>query len=177
MNWIDITIIVVLVWLAISAFSAGLVREVVTTTTLVLAIAVAGIYYDEAATDVLVFINDESAANLAGFLVILGAILIAGQLAAALLKSGVSLLMLGWADHIAGACFGLLKGFLLVQALLIISVTFGPTAVEGALAGSRFAPLFLDATPILLKLLPGQFEDAVEGFQVMDIALRRLRPV
>ena len=72
--------------------------------------------------------------------------------------------MLGWADHLAGAGFGFLKGLLIVQILLILFVTFPQLGLEDTIDGSALAPFFLDDIPFLLRLLPGEFEVGVDTF-------------
>ena len=164
MNWLDIVIILALAWFTFVAFTAGLVREVVTLIATFLAIVVAGLYYDNLAQDVLVFIDNRDAANVIAFLILLGSIFFMGQLLAFLLRRVVSLLMLGWADHLAGAGFGFLKGLLIVQILLILFVTFPQFGLDDAIDSSAFASFFLDATPFLLRILPGEFDAAVDTF-------------
>ena len=164
MNWLDIVIVLVLVWFTLAAFRAGFVREVVTLAATVLAIAVAGFYYDDLAQDVLVFIDNEDAARVIAFLLLLGSIFFMGQLLAFLLRRLVSLLMLGWADRLAGAAFGFFKGLLVVEVLLILFVTFPQWGLDDAIDGSAVAPFFLDTIPFLLRILPDEFEAGVKAF-------------
>ncbi|MFQ6019137.1 MAG: CvpA family protein [Dehalococcoidia bacterium] len=164
MNWLDILIVVILAWFTFAAFNAGLVREVITLAATVLGIVVAGLYFDELAEDVLVFIDDENAAKAVSFLILLGSLFLMGQLLAFLAKRLVSLLMLGWADRLAGAGFGFLKGLLVVEILLILFVTFPQLDLDDTIADSAIAPLFLDSIPFLLGILPAEFEDAVDKF-------------
>src|SRR3972149_7053303 len=103
MNWLDIVIALPILFFTGSAFSAGLIREVVTLVSALVGVAVAGLFYDELARDVLVFIDDKETARLVAFLILLGAIYLAGQLTAIMLKGAASLLLLGWADRIGGA--------------------------------------------------------------------------
>jgi uncharacterized membrane protein required for colicin V production len=74
------------------------------------------------------------------------------------------LLRLGWLDHLAGAACGLLKGLILVEVFLILFTTFPYLGLDGTIRGSAIAPLFLDGGPVLVKLLPGEFDDAVDAF-------------
>jgi membrane protein required for colicin V production len=74
------------------------------------------------------------------------------------------LLFLGWLDHLAGAAFGLLKGLILVEVFLILFTTYPYLGLGDAIRGSAIAPLFLDRGPVLLKLLPSEFDSAVEAF-------------
>ncbi len=112
----------------------------------------------------LLVIDDDIAANVTAFVVLFGAVALGGQLAAILLKRMTRLFSLGWIDHLAGAAFGLLKGLILVEVFLILFTTFPYLGLDGAIRGSAIAPLFLDGGPALLKLLPGEFNSAVEAF-------------
>ncbi|MBI1886004.1 MAG: CvpA family protein [Chloroflexi bacterium] len=164
MNWLDVIIILVIAWFTFAAFTAGIIREAVTLIATLVAIVVAGFYYDDLARDVLLFIDNQKVAFVVGFLILLGSVFLAGQLVAFLLKRAASLLMLGWADHLAGAGFGLLKGFLVVEILLILFVTYPQLGLDDTIDGSALAPFFLDLVPVLVRILPGEFGDAVDKF-------------
>jgi membrane protein required for colicin V production len=163
-NWLDAVIVIVIVWFTFAAFRAGIIREVVGVIALVVGVLAAGYYYDDLAENVLLVIDDDTAANVIAFIVLFGAVALGGQLAAFLLKRMASLFSLGWADHLAGAAFGLLKGLILVEVFLILFTTYPYLGLGGAVRGSAIAPLFLDGGPVLLKLLPGEFDRAVEAF-------------
>ncbi len=163
MNWLDFVIILVIAFFALSAFQSGLIREVVTLVSVVVGIIVAGLFFDDLARDVLTFIDDEDTANIVAFLVLLGAVYLAGQLIAIMLKRTASILLLGWADHIGGGLFGLLKGLIVVEVLLIVFVTFD-VGLHDAIDGSALASVFLDARSVVLFVLPDEFEQAADGF-------------
>ncbi len=163
MNWLDIVIVLIVAFFAATAFSAGLIRELVTLVSVVVGIAVAGLFYDDLARDVLVFIDNKDTANIVAFLMLLGAIYLAGQLIAIMLKQVAAILFLGWADRLGGALFGLLKGLLVVEVLLIAFVTFD-VGLDDAIDDSGLASVFLDAIPVLLLILPNEFEQAVDAF-------------
>ena len=74
MNWLDIVIVLVIVFFASSAFRAGLILEVVTLASVAVGIIVAGLFYDDLARDVLTFIDNEKTALIVSFLVLLGEI-------------------------------------------------------------------------------------------------------
>ncbi|GBD14827.1 Colicin V production protein [bacterium HR25] len=164
MNWLDAVIILILAWFTINAFRAGLVREVVTLAGIVLALGIAGFYYDNLAQDVLLFINNDISARVVAFLLLFASVFLISQLVAFLLRGLVAILMLGWADHLAGTVLGFLKGLIIVEALLILFVTYPRLGLEDAIRGSALAPIFLDFAPVLLRLLPGEFRDAVNAF-------------
>lgn len=164
MNWLDIVILLVVLAFTLSAYSAGLIREVVTLFAIVLGIVIAGLLYDDLATDVLVFIDDADAALAVSFLILFGAIYLLGQLTAYMLKRAASLLMLGWADRLGGALFGLLKGLIVVEVLLILFAAYPQLSLDDAIDDSRLAPFFLDDVPLVLRVLPGEFDDRVDRF-------------
>ncbi|MEE8369344.1 MAG: CvpA family protein [Dehalococcoidia bacterium] len=164
MNWLDIVIVVVILGFAYSALSAGLIREVVTLLAVVIGIVVAGQLYRNLATDILVFIDNEEAALAASFLALFGAAFLLGQIAAYVLKRTASLLMLGWADHLGGALFGLLKGLLVVQILLIVFAAYPQLGLDDVIDGSALGSIFLDDVDFILRVLPGEFEDRIDRF-------------
>jgi len=164
MNWLDVVIVAIVFWFTLAAFRAGLIREVVTLISVVVGIVVAGLLYDDLETDILVFIENEDAAFAISFLILFGAVYLAGQLTAYLLKRAASLLLLGTVDRLAGAVFGLLKGLVLVELLLVLFVTYPQLGLDDAIAGSVLAPQFLDRVPVVELILPGEFKDAVDEF-------------
>jgi len=163
MNWLDIAIVLIVAFFATTAFSAGLIRELVTLVSAVVGVVVAGLFYDDLARDVLVFIDNKDTASIVAFLVLLGAIYLAGQLIAIMLKQVAAVLLLGWADRLGGALFGLLKGLVVVEVLLIAFVTFD-VGLDDAIEDSGLASVFLDAASVLLIILPDDFERAVDAF-------------
>ncbi len=164
MNWLDFAIIFVIIGFVVGAYAAGLIREAVTLVAAILGIVVAGLLYDDLAADILVFMNDEDAAQAISFLILVGAVYLFGQIIALMLSRTASLLMLGWADHAGGAVFGFLKGLIVVQALLIVLAAYPSLGMKDAVAGSQLAPYFVDDVDILLWVLPDNFDSRIERF-------------
>ena len=163
MNWLDAVIVIALIGFTAAAFRAGLIREVVALAAVVLGVLVAGHYYRHLAEDVLLFIKNDKAAKVIAFLSLFASLALAGQLAAFVMKRAVSMLLLGWLDHLAGGILGLVKGLVLVELFLIFFATYPYLGLDKTIDGSGLAPLFLDNAPVLLKLLPGEFNWAVEA--------------
>lgn len=164
MNWLDFVIIGMLVSFVLAAYSAGLIREVITLAATILGIVFASMFYDDFASKVLTFIDDEEVARGISFFIFIGSLYLLGQILASVVKKFTTLLMLGWADHIGGAFFGLLKGLLIVQILLIVFAAYPALELGSAVAGSEFAPYFLDDVSFILKLLPDDLETRVDQF-------------
>ena len=160
MNWLDLLIVGILAWTVFRAFSAGLIRELVTLITLVAGILLTGAFYDDLGANLEFVIADPTTRSLAAFAAIFIGVNIAGVVLAAVMSTAASLLFLGPLDKLGGAVFGFVKGFLLVQVLLVaISVFPAQTTVAQAAAESTLAPWFLRFTPLLQAMLPEEFQD------------------
>lgn len=168
MNWLDPVIVLVVIGFVIAAYFAGLIREAVTLAAAVLGIAIAGALYDDLAADILVFMDDEDAAQAISFMILVGAVYLFGQIVALMLSRAASLLMLGWADRIGGAFFGFLKGLIVVQVLLIIFAAYPTLGLDDAVSGSELAPYFIDDLDFLLWVLPDNFDSRVERFNAPE---------
>src|SRR4029453_17288137 len=164
MNWLDFAIIFAMIGFVVTAYAAGPIRGGVTFVAAALGIVIAGLLYDDLAADILVFMDDEDAAQAISFLILVGAVYLFGQIVALLLSRTASLLMLGWLDRIGGAFFGFLKGLIIVQALLIVIAAYPTLGLENAVSGSELAPYFLDDADFLLRVLPDNFDERIEQF-------------
>lgn len=165
MNWLDFAIILTVLWFTIAGVTTGLLREVVTLLAAVLGVVLAGRLYARLAEDIRIMHDDQRLARLIAFISIFSATVLAGQIVGGFLKQTASLLLLGPADRLAGLIFGLLKGLIIVELLLIAFVVF-PAAgwMTAAIDTSLLAPVFLDGAPWLVHLLPGVFHAAVQSF-------------
>ena len=163
MNWIDALIVLTLAWFSYSAFNAGLIREVVTILGAILAVALAGLFYTDLAEDVIVAVDNEKTARIVSFIIIFAGTVLASQILALFLKHAASILFLGLFDSLGGAVIGFIKGFVFVEIFLIFFVTYPSLGLEKAIDDSVLAPFFLDYVPLLLKILPDEFESAVHA--------------
>ncbi len=164
MNWVDIVILVAMVWFTYAAFNAGLIREVVTIAGAVAAVALAGLFYTDLAKDIDVAVSDEQTSKVIAFVVIFGATVLASQLIALFLREAASLLLLGVLDSLGGAVIGFIKGFIFVEIALIVAITFPSLGFDGSVHNSLLAPFFLNTIPVLTHILPGEFKNAVSAF-------------
>jgi membrane protein required for colicin V production len=164
LNWVDAVILAIIAWLVYAAFNAGLIREVITILGAIFAVALAGLFYNELAKDVDVAVKDIETSRVVAFAVIFGATVLASQLVAMFLKQAATLLFLGIFDSLGGAIFGLLKAFVFIEIALIFAITFESLNLVNDVEGSTLAPFFLDALPVLTRILPDEFKIAVDEF-------------
>ncbi len=172
MNWLSLVIVVVVALLTWRAFRRGFLRELVGLAALILAVPVAGVFYDDMLPKVEPIIDDSTVSALVSFLAIFIGVIVAGQLLGYLLRRSVDILNLGGADRVAGAAFGLLQGALLCQVLLVVLVNFPTPDIRTHIDDSTIATRLLDGAPVVLAFLPDSFDDAVdlylEGIEFLE---------
>lgn len=162
MNWVDLLLLAVLGWFLFTGLTSGLIREVLNLAGFGVGLFLAGRLYGQVG-ELLKGVVEPGLAPLAGFVGILIATVVATHVVGSLLQQVVSLLMLGWLDHLGGALFGLVKGLALVMVLLFVvqRLPFPPLkeALEVSLLGPRLAALL----PVLLALLPADLAAIASG--------------
>jgi membrane protein required for colicin V production len=161
MNWLDIILIVVLALSILNGLVQGLIRTAFGLAGLVLGIFLAGRYY--VAFGNWLPIANTDIANIVAFAIIFIVVMVAAGIIAFFIRRIISLVMLGWADKLLGALLGLVLGGLLCAAALAVCVKFG--LGEGTIQGSGIARLLLDWLPVVLALLPSEFDGVREFFQ------------
>jgi membrane protein required for colicin V production len=160
MNWLDITILVILAVAVFYGLKTGIIKAVLSLAGLIVGVVLAGRFYTGFA-NVFGFISNESIANAVAFGVIVIGVMVIAAVIANVLKWITSLVMLGWVNRLGGAVLGLIMGAILCGALLTLWGNFLGTPV--VFAESNLAGILLDRFPAVLALLPGEF-DAVRSF-------------
>jgi membrane protein required for colicin V production len=160
MNWLDIVIAIILVITLFVGLKTGLIKMVISFAGLILGIFLAGRYYHTLA-DKLTFISSDTAAEIVAYSIILIIVIIASTIIAWLLSKIVSAIMLGWINHLSGAILGLIIAGIFTGAILAIWAKYGNggTIISNSLLGR----LLLDNFPLVLALLPGEF-DTIKSF-------------
>ena len=160
MNWLDI---VILVLIAISTFlglRTGIIKAALSLVGVIVGVILAGHYYVPL-SEQLSFISQAGVARTVAFAIILVGVIVLAAVLASLLKRVVSVVMLGWVNRLGGAVFGLAMGAIFCAAVLATWVGFlgtGETIIQ-----SIITPVLLDYFPVVLALLPSEF-DAVRSF-------------
>lgn len=160
MNWLDIVIIVILVGSVIGGLRNGLIRSVSALAGLIIGVVLAGRFYVALGERLSAVLQDNIAKVLA-FIIILCAVIVIAAILGAILTKAASALVLGWLNHLGGGVFGLVMGGIVCAALLAIWVKF--MGIASFITGSTIAPVLLDRFPVILALLPEEF-DSVRKF-------------
>lgn len=161
MFWLDIVILVSLAFPAFNGLKKGLIKAVLSLAGLILGIILAGQFYDSLA-GLLAFIPNENAANIIAFVLILVGVMAIAALLARLLTFVASITLLGWVNRLGGAVFGLVLGAILMSAILAVWVKFFGS---DTISESLLATALLDKFPLILALLPQEFDVIRDFFQ------------
>jgi len=159
MNWLDIIIIIALIFPAFVGLKMGIIKAVLSLVGLIIGVVLAGNFY-EPVSKIFGFITNQDVANILAFILILVAVMAVTAVLVRFLKFGVRVVMLGWVAHVGGALFGFLSGFILLSAILATWVKFFGS---GLVTDSFLGKVMLDYFPLILGLLPGEF-DAIRNF-------------
>lgn len=162
MSWLDIAIIVVIGITAFVGLKNGIIKTVLTLAGVIVGVILAGRFY-VALADRLTFIPQETLARLAAFAIILVAVILIASIIAGVLKWLASIVLLGWVNRLGGALLGLIMGAIFCGALLAIWTKF--LGIAEPIAESALATFLLDRFPIVLALLPAEFDSVRSFFQ------------
>jgi len=160
MSWLDIVIMVVVAIATFWGLRIGIIKAVLSLAGLIVGVILAGRFYVPLSQQ-LTFIPQVGIAKIVAFAIILVGIMVIAGVLANLLKWAASIMMLGWVNRLGGAVFGLVLGAIFCSALLAIWVKF--LGVAGVISESILTAVLLHYFPMVLALLPGEF-DAVRSF-------------
>jgi membrane protein required for colicin V production len=161
MNWLDIIIIIALIVPIFTGLMQGLIKAALSLAGIIVGVVLASNFYEDFA-GVLGFISNEDVANIVAFIIILLLVFIIANVIAFFLRATISALTLGWIDRVGGAVFGFVMGAIVISAMLATVVKFFG---EGIVTDSALAGFLLDKFPIILGLLPSQFDSIRDFFQ------------
>ena len=157
----DILILIILVLSAFGGLKNGLIKSLLSLIGLVVGVAVAGRFY-EPFSGVLAFISSERAAHIAAFVIIFLLVIIIFTILGIILTRLVSAILLGWLNRLLGAIFSVIMGAIFIAAILAIWAKY--MGAGGPIEGSFMARFLLDSFPIVLGLLPKEFDTVREFF-------------
>ena len=162
MHWIDIAILVVIAIGTFFGLKIGLIKAALSLAGIIAGTILAGQFYVPLSRQ-LTFISQEKLAEFAAFaIIIVGTMIVAGALAF-LLRWLISTIMLGWVNHLGGAVFGFFLAAIFCSALLALLVKF--LGASRTISQSGLADILLDRFPVILGLLPAEFDSIRSFFQ------------
>ena len=182
MNWFDIVLIVVGVISLTLGLKVGVFRAVFmvggSIVGLLLAAQISGPLADLLTDSV----GSDSIATVIAYTVVLISVMVTAQVLGGILRRIAKLLLLGWADSLAGAALGAVAGVLAGMGIVAVVARLAflvpedipgvgdivevRADIEKALVGSTLVPYYVDATDALpanaLGLIPADFKSALD---------------
>ena len=155
MNWLDIVIIIIGIIFGFLGLWKGAIKAAFSIAGLAGGIALAGHYYQPFAG----ILSSSGAiwAKIAAYAIIVVVMVVVGGVIGRIVRRFVGALSLGWLDRLIGALCGLAVGGMFCAALLTIMSKYLP-GIEGTVSQSVLAQLLIDKFPLLLALLPEEFD-------------------
>jgi len=160
MTWLDLVIVIAIAISTFLGLRTGIIKAVLSLAGLIVGVILAGRYYVPF-SEQLSFVPQESVAKILAFIIILAVVMIIARVLASVLGKLTSLVLLGWVNRLGGAVLGFVVGALFCSALLAIWVKF--VGIVDPIAESGLATVLVDRLPMVLALLPDDF-DAVRSF-------------
>lgn len=171
MTAIDWAIVAIVVISVVMAAKEGLVVEVFSLAGLVVGLLLASWDYQRLTPWVSTWVHSAALAQALAFLLIAFGVMIAAALAGRFIRWSVKSIGLGWADRMAGAAFGLVKGCVLVTIAVMVIAAFWPSATW--FRRSRLAPGFLTMAHRVAVVAPADLEQKIRAGVVV---LRKDQP-
>jgi len=162
MHWLDTIIIVVIAIATMAGLWIGLIKAVLSAAGMVAGVILAGRFYLPL-SEQLTFIPQAGVAKIAAFAIILVGVMVIAFVLAGVLKWAAKVMMLGWVNRLGGAALGLLLGSITCGALLAAWAKFFGDV--GPINESILAGVLLDGFPLVLGLLPDEFDTIRSFFQ------------
>ena len=137
MSTFDWAVLIIGVLSVLSGLSKGIMRSLAGIAGLLVGIYLATNNYQLAAEWLRPWVESESVAGLAGFLLIMTVFLLLGAVAGRSLQGLMRSAEIGWVDRTFGAGFGFIRGWIVASAayLAITAFSFGSSLIGGSVTG------------------------------------------
>lgn len=176
MNWVDIVIIVALIVPTFIGFKLGLIKMVVPLIGILLGVILASLLHGYMANQ-LDFIDNEGWAHVVGFIIVFILVFVFIYILAVVLRKILQLALLGMVDQLAGAALMFIIIWLISSFVVVMVAKYGALgadyapgdkvrseSVEDTIDGSALATFQIDTLPIILGLLPEEFDVVRDHF-------------
>ena len=166
MNWIDIVILVVWGVTALWGFSSGLLKILVPFFSLVIGLALSSRIGDSVGELFSGLTDNENAQTIAGFLLILVVLFVAGGIISFMASKVLGIIPLfGLVNSLSGMAVGLLVGFLLISGVLTAIQKFPIRDLDQTIDESKLGTFMADQFDVVVrgvKLIPGDWDDDLD---------------
>jgi membrane protein required for colicin V production len=157
MNGLDVAAIAIVGISFLAAISKGLLSELVSLASVIAGIYLAVLFYPQAGELLTRLQVGPTIAPFLGFLIVFLATILTGAVLASLVRKGIHLLRLKWADRLLGGAFGLLRGWLIVSVVFLAFASF--PVQKRLVREAKTGEFFLESARIVIFMLPDGFKE------------------
>lgn len=160
-------IVAILAFCVIRGVFRGLVNELSSIVGVLAGFYAAYSYYVPMSKILLRWMADTAYANILSFLIIFCIVFLIVGVTGVVIKYALNIAFMGWFDRVCGACFGLVKGILIVAVLFLIFTTFLPKGAP-MVKNSIFAPHLAVLSEKLAKVVNQEMKQEF-GIKIKDL--------
>ena len=158
MNWLDIVIIAIMVFLIVRGIFRGFVREVGSLAGVVVGIILANIYQPKLTSVLKGWLGSHDYLPLVSYALIFLAVVVVFNLAGYGLKLLLQKALLGWADRTLGVGLALVKGIIIIYLGIALLTHFVPERNPN-IAESKLVPLIVSSYKYMADMIsPSLYE-------------------
>lgn len=150
MTVLDYFVVVVIGSSLILGLVRGIIRASITLLACVVGLVAAGYLYPYAGAIIKPVVSSETAASFFGFVAVLSSVLLIGVIISILARRALRMFRLAWTDHLLGAAFGLVRGWLICSAIYLALTAF-PVRLE-AVEQAKLSAMLLEGTRAIAYL-------------------------
>lgn len=161
-TWIDIVLILIILWSVATGIRAGLARVVVGFIAAIAAFLAGFWCYRLVAVKLAPWIANTTLANFLGFFAVFLGVLLLGSLLAALLSKLFEWVGLSWFNRILGGAAGFIRGILVIAAIADVLIAFAPSPTPEILQHSLVVPYVSNVASWLIDLAPRSVKDSFD---------------
>ena len=154
MNWLDVTLVLMVVVSIVSGLYAGFAKAGVSFLASVLGLVLGLQYYRLVGLSLRDHIPQSGVANWIGFAIVFCGITILGSVSSGLLTRFVRAADLTWLDRLLGGGFGVVRGLLFAAITIWGLMAFAPVPPKLYLSNSRLAPCVMEAARAVAAASP-----------------------
>ena len=151
MNWLDILLLVLIAVGGLAGYRFGLVQAATTLASLVVGAVLASRYGEELEPLLSPFTDSVNAQQVAGFLLVLLVVVVAGMVVSTFVKRLLGMVMLGWVNQLAGLAMGALIVMAGASAALATVQEYSVQSSEKTIDGSLVATFLADNFDVVLR--------------------------
>jgi len=164
MNWLDITVLIIVIFFFLIGLSRGLVKQVFSLVSVLAGIAVGLIFYDVLAYILIEYglVGNKSVASVGAFILLSITSFIVIQILGWITNKLIGTLHLSWLNRLGGAVIGSLIGFIIVVCITSL-ITLFLSNDDPSLKRSIFYPYIEYAYVSARSTIPEDFSEQIQN--------------